>query len=107
MLNKVRMTHTTQAVLAALLEDPTAPRYGFDIAQYAGIATGSLYPILARLEALGVVESYWEQQEQQIEGRPRRRYYKLTEDGAVSARQALARSHRSPSRSWRTANGVA
>ncbi len=84
------MTLQTQLVLRALLEDPEGQHYGLEIAKSAGLATGSLYPILARLEQAGWVESRWEVIDQKAEGRPRRRYYSLTRDGAVQARQALA-----------------
>ncbi|MBO0802260.1 MAG: helix-turn-helix transcriptional regulator [Nocardiopsaceae bacterium] len=102
------MTLATMAVLRALLDDPTAHRYGFDLAKEAGIATGSLYPILARLEQAGWVDSYWEEQQSGREGRPRRRYYVLTESGAVAARQALADAlRRTTPRTRRPAEGIA
>lgn len=102
------MTLATQAVLKVFLDDPTAPRYGFDIAKEAGLATGSLYPILARLEhEVGWVESYWEDQDASEAGRPRRRYYQLTPDGATAARQAIeATLRRMTPRGWRPAQGA-
>ena len=46
---------------------------------------------MARLEGVGWVESRWENPDLSIEdGRPRRRYYQLTKDGAEQARLALA-----------------
>lgn len=101
------MTMATQAVLRTLLEDPSKPRYGFDIAGQAGIATGSLYPILARFEQLRWLDSYWEDIADMPEGRPRRRYYKLSDEGACAARAALDRAGRRVPRSWRPAAGTA
>ena len=50
----------------------------------------TVYPILARLEREhGWVTSRWEDIASQDEGRPRRRYYKLTEDGAERALSEL------------------
>ncbi len=102
------MTMTTQAVIRVFLEDPSAPRYGFDIAREAGIATGSLYPILARLERLGWVESYWEEQGASDLGRPRRRYYRLTASGVTNGSAELQAMLRKvvPTR-WRLAGGGA
>ncbi|MBG0819858.1 helix-turn-helix transcriptional regulator [Planomonospora sp. ID91781] len=101
------MTLATQAVLKVFLEDLSASRYGFDIAREAGLATGSLYPILARLEQAGWVESFWEDQESTELGRPRRRYYRLTDDGACQARSALeATLRRTTPRSWLPARGA-
>lgn len=61
--------------------------YGFDLTRRTGLKSGSLYPILARMEAGGLVTSSWEEVDPAAEGRPRRRYYQLTEDGAQTARQ--------------------
>lgn len=89
------MTLATASVLRVLLEEPTKPRYGFDIAREAGLATGSLYPILARLEQSGWLDSCWEQQgADNNPGRPRRRYYTLTGEGVISARNALSETQR-------------
>ena len=39
------------------------------------------------------LQSRWEEVDPKREGRPRRRYYQLTPDGAEFARTALARVH--------------
>jgi DNA-binding PadR family transcriptional regulator len=88
------MTIPTQLVLEALLADPTRDLYGLQIGQQAGLPSGTVHPILARLEAVGWLESSWEQIDPRVEGRPARRYYRLTGAGAVAARQALARAYR-------------
>jgi len=87
-----RMTVQTQAVLRVLLDDPPTARYGSDIADQAGFATGTIYPILARLEReAGWLEGFWEDAALALdEGRPRRRYYRLRPDGIESVRLALA-----------------
>jgi PadR family transcriptional regulator PadR len=107
MSRSLRMTLATQAVLRVLLDDPATPRYGFDIARDAGLATGSLYPILARLEHASWVTSSWEDQASVSEGRPRRRYYSLTGEGEVSARSALDQSRKRIPKSLRIAGGQA
>lgn len=84
------MTLQTQAVLRVLLDHPLQEHYGLEVSKAAGLASGSLYPILARLERAGWVSSDWEQVDAHEAGRPRRRYYKLTPDGAERAEQALA-----------------
>ena len=87
-----RMTLPTQLVLRALLAEPTREMYGLQVCAEAGLPSGTIHPILARLEGLGWLESYWEDVNTHKEGRPRRRYYKLTEDGAERARISLARA---------------
>jgi PadR family transcriptional regulator, regulatory protein PadR len=94
-----RMTLPTQFVLSAFLDAPTQDLYGIEIGTAAGLPSGTVHPILARLEGLGWLESRWEQIDPRVEGRPPRRYYKLTASGAQGARDALARAYRpSPSR---------
>jgi PadR family transcriptional regulator PadR len=90
------MTLPTQFVLHALLTDPSRELYGIEICQAAGLPSGTVHPILARLEALGWLESRWEEIDPRAEGRPPRRYYRVTGNGAISARTALARAHRPP-----------
>lgn len=87
-----RMTQATQLVLRALLAEPTHEYYGLQICEAAGLPSGTIHPILARLEGLGWLESRWEEIDPAEEGRPRRRYYRLTEDGAESARTTLAKA---------------
>lgn len=87
-----RMTIPTQLVLRALLAEPTQEMYGLEICSAAGLPSGTIHPILSRFEGLGWLESRWEDVVPQDEGRPRRRYYKLTEEGAERARIALAQA---------------
>ena len=87
-----KMTITVQLVLRAILAEPTREMYGLQICQAAGLPSGTIHPILARLEGLGWLESRWEDAVPQEEGRPRRRYYRLTRDGAELARIALAQA---------------
>jgi len=87
-----RMTLPTQLVLRVLLAEPMQEMYGLQICEVAGLPSGTIHPILARFEGLGWLESRWEDIEPEEEGRPRRRYYRLTEDGADRARIALAQA---------------
>ncbi|MFC7534460.1 PadR family transcriptional regulator [Actinoplanes sp. GCM10030250] len=86
----MRITVPTARVLAALLAEPDADRYGLEIMQTTGLASGSLYPILHRLQEAGWVDARWEQIDPSEQGRPARRFYRLTPDGAVQARHVLA-----------------
>jgi len=88
------MTIPTQLVLQVLLQDPGEERYGYEVGDLAGLASGTVHPILARLEGAGWVESRWEDVEASVAGRPPRRYYRLTSDGVGSAHDALARARR-------------
>ncbi|MFC5179490.1 PadR family transcriptional regulator [Nocardioides taihuensis] len=88
------MTIPTQLVLEILLSEPERERYGYEIGETAGLASGTVHPILARLESLGWVESRWEDVDVSTAGRPARRYYRLADDGRAAARAALMRAYR-------------
>ena len=89
-----RMTIPSQLVLRALLADPTREMYGAEIGAAAGLPSGTVHPILARFEGVRWLESHWEDINPRVEGRPARRYYRLTADGMEAARTALARADR-------------
>lgn len=77
-------------VLAVLSQLRTA-QYGYSLRQALAerglpIEEGTLYPLLRRLEAQGLLASQW-----QIDGGPPRRYYLLSDRGAELYR-ALANS---------------
>jgi DNA-binding PadR family transcriptional regulator len=101
-----RMTQTTQAVLRFLLDEPDIDKYGLEIGAATGLPSGTIYPILARLENLGWVRSDWEDIDPKAAGRPRRRYYRISEDGLAASRQALAEAYAARTRlgaKWRVA----
>ena len=87
-----RMTIPTQLVLRALLAEPGREMYGAELGEAAGLHSGTVHPMLARLERAGWVESRWEEIDPRVEGRPARRYYRLSAEGVRSARAALAAS---------------
>jgi DNA-binding PadR family transcriptional regulator len=86
------MTEPTKKVLRAFLEDPTPELYGLEICNATGFAPGTVQPILIRFEGIEWLESRWEVLNPSEAGRPRRRYYRLTREGAELARNALVRS---------------
>ena len=101
------MTGALERVLGAFLADPAAPRYGYDLMKTARLPSGTLYPLLARLERENLVASAWETP--QHEGQRPRKYYQLTAEGIRVARlelaQASARRRRVPARAGRPAPG--
>ncbi len=91
-----KMTLPMQLVLRSLLAEPSREMYGFEIGAATGLASGTVHPMLAKLEnGFGWLESRWEENlDPHLAGRPRRRYYRLTPDGAQRALTALARVRR-------------
>jgi DNA-binding PadR family transcriptional regulator len=90
MHGELRITTAVARVLRAFLDDPRLPRYGFDLMRGTRLQSGTLYPILARLERLGWVVSRNEDIDPFAEGRPARRFYRLTEHGLRTAAHELA-----------------
>lgn len=91
-----RITRQTVFLLEALLSDPAREWYGFELMEYAGLRSGTVYPLLHRLESDGWLTSTREAIDPSAEGRPRRRLYRLTAEGERSSRTLVAqRSHES------------
>jgi PadR family transcriptional regulator PadR len=84
-----RITTQTLKVLTALMSRTQDDVSGADIGRSTKLASGTLYPILMRLEDAGWVESRWERDSPQELGRPRRRFYKITGVGMKKARLAF------------------
>lgn len=86
----VRMSFQTLKVLEAFLENPTEELSGADVHKRSAIASGTLYPILLRLESAGWFVSRWEAIDPATAGRPRRRLYRLTRTGLAHASGVFA-----------------
>lgn len=83
------LSYATLFVLQALAQ---GHRFGFDVMDATGLPSGTIYPALRRLEALGFVESDWEDDAQARKAnRPRRRYYALTKSGKLQLAEAETR----------------
>jgi PadR family transcriptional regulator, regulatory protein PadR len=81
---------TVARVLRAFLEDTARPRYGFELMRLTGLPSGTLYPILARLESAGWLTSMREDIDAAAARRPTRRMYLIDADAAQAARAELA-----------------
>ena len=83
---------TMELVLLKLISE--RPMYGYELIisleQRGGDAfklkEGTLYPVLYRLESDGLVETYWEMVERGVP----RKYYRLTEAGAMRLKEWVA-----------------
>jgi DNA-binding PadR family transcriptional regulator len=53
--------------------------HGYDVMAQAGVKSGTLYPVLMRLEAQGLLQARWV--ESALPGRPPRHVYRLTAAG--------------------------
>jgi PadR family transcriptional regulator, regulatory protein PadR len=95
-----RITLQALKVLTLLADQPLEQHYGLAIATGTGLPTGTIYPILTRFEQAGWVTSDWETIDPTMEGRPRRRFYRLTALGEQKTREALTEARKSLSVPW-------
>lgn len=83
------LSYSAALVLQALDQ---GHRYGFQVMGATELPSGTVYPLFRRLEAGGLVRSTWEdEREAHGHGRPPRRYYALTSEGAAALEEARAR----------------
>lgn len=97
-LSKFELELRRGAVVLAVLSRLGAPQYGYSLRQSLAargmdVEEGTLYPLLRRLEAQGLLVSEW-----RIEDGPPRRYYELSADGRALYRELVG--------SWRTLSEV-
>jgi PadR family transcriptional regulator, regulatory protein PadR len=77
---RLNVTYPTGLVLQALAR---GFHYGFDIMDATNLPSGTVYPILRRLDREGLLDSTWEKHATaQKEQRPPRRYYDITPAGS-------------------------
>jgi PadR family transcriptional regulator PadR len=101
-----KRSHETKLVLQMLLDAPTDEVYGLEVVRAAGLAAGSAYAILRRLEDQGLLDSRWEELDGSEAGRPPRRYYRLNGEGRRVAFRETAeerRALRSLAPGWKAA----
>lgn len=84
------ITPRMATVLKVFLGDPDQPRYGFELMKLTGMASGSLYPMLAKLEAAGWLARGKEEIDPRAAGRPARTHYTITGAAVIAARLQLA-----------------
>jgi DNA-binding PadR family transcriptional regulator len=88
-MEPLQMTTQTLKVLSAMLSDLETEWYGLELSKRSGLKPGTIYPILDRLLKADWLERRWEDIDPSVEGRPRRRLYRLSGVGAPAARHAL------------------
>lgn len=88
-MGKSYLSYTMALILQVVDHDY---RYGFDIMTITGLASGTVYPALRRLEDAGFVVSKWERPNiAQAAQRPPRKYYEVTKPGRTALESARQR----------------
>jgi DNA-binding PadR family transcriptional regulator len=84
---RLRISPQTLSLFEALLTHPAKWHHGYALSQQTSLASGTLYPILMRLEKRKWLETRWE--EPGVTGRPPRHLYRLTGQGREWAREEM------------------
>ncbi|PZR88748.1 MAG: PadR family transcriptional regulator [Hyphomicrobiales bacterium] len=84
------MTMPTQVILSTFDSRPSERLSGADIFKCTGIGSGTIYPVLIRLEKAGWLKSEKEKIDPREVGRPARTFYRLTPQGARRFQRVLA-----------------
>lgn len=80
-----RVTPTLRRLLAALIVRAADWRFGYDLSRETGIRSGTLYPLMIRLESAGLLATRWSAPV--TPGRPPRHLYRLTAEGRALAQR--------------------
>jgi PadR family transcriptional regulator, regulatory protein PadR len=78
----------TKVLLDLMLSRRRQWLHGYELSEQTGLKSGTLYPLLIRLSDRGMLESKWE--ESAFAGRPPRRMYRLTAQGAAFAAEVCS-----------------
>jgi PadR family transcriptional regulator, regulatory protein PadR len=92
MTRKRALSDHARTLLAALAAAGSRWSYGYQLSSLTGIRSGTLYPLLIRLESQGYLEAEWQQPA--AAGRPPRHSYRLTAAGRILARTQAATTDR-------------
>lgn len=86
---KPNLSAQTLKVLSTLMSCPSDELSGAEILKRTKLASGTLYPILFRLEGVGWLQSRWEVEDPALLGRPRRRFYRITAEGVKNVEEVV------------------
>ena len=104
-MSRLRALSQQALAVVAVLADSQEWHHGYDLMARAGVKSGTLYPLLMRLDAQGMLEARWVDSPEP--GRPPRHVYKLTpagRDWVLSLADSLAQ-WRAPSAALHSAKG--
>lgn len=88
MIRNRALSPAARNLLTLMAEAGETWSYGYELCRQAGIKSGTLYPLLIRLEAKGYLEAEWQAPTES--GRPPRHAYRLTVTGKQRAREVAA-----------------
>jgi DNA-binding PadR family transcriptional regulator len=87
--SEMRISGKSLEILLFLSNSPHESFAGYPLSKTLGISSGTLYPLLIKLEEAGLLDSQWEDGDPQEIGRPRRRYYKINGQGIAALNEKM------------------
>ncbi len=89
MADSPRLSHTTAMILQTI---GAGYVYGYTVMEMTGLASGTVYPALRRLERDRWIRSQWERQSiADAALRPPRKYYRITRSGEAAVEASRKR----------------
>lgn len=85
------LTRNTLKLFSVFVNNPERDFYGLEISEMTGIAYGSLLPLLIRLEEAAWLEGAWENIDPSEKGRPKRKYFRMSEESMGKAKELVSR----------------
>ena len=89
MANDIKYTQLELRFLSIFLNNQHKTFYASEIGEILGVSYGSVVPLLMRFEKAKWLEFDWEDIDPKIEGRPKRKLFKLSDIGMTKAKQAI------------------
>jgi len=84
MVRNRTLSSSARTILAIMVDAGNGWLHGYDLYRQSGVKSGTLYPLLIRLEEQGYLEAEWQAPAEP--GRPPRHAYRLTAAGRSLAR---------------------
>jgi PadR family transcriptional regulator, regulatory protein PadR len=89
-MTELNLTRNVLKVFSVFVNNPRTDLYGLEISERTGIAYGALLPLLIRLEEGGWLVGEWENIDPAVAGRPKRKYFRMSEEGMARAKRLVA-----------------
>lgn len=87
--DEINMTKLELRFLSVFLNSLNKKFYATEIAEILSVSYGSVIPLLMRFEKMRWLEIEWENIDPRVEGRPKRKYFGLSEVGITKAKQLV------------------
>jgi PadR family transcriptional regulator PadR len=85
-----RVTVPFLKIFSVFVNNPSEKYSGVDVCKETNLKSGTVYPMLIKLNENGWLTSEWEDIDPKKEKRPQRRFYRITRHGLLSGQKILA-----------------